>query len=382
MKVAFLTNYYNHHQKYLADELYKLLGEGNYFFITTMEVPEFRKKMGYQELNAPYLLKYSDETKNVINNIVLTFDVILYSSAPLDLIKPRFKVGKLTFSYSERRYKTITRYLKYPINTYISTYLNRGYVLCASAFTAKDYLLSGMPLKKCFRWGYFPEVKIYDDINAIIESKDGNKGDYVTLLWAGRLIKWKHPEFAIYVANKLKTNGKKFKLKLIGTGDLEDKLKRITAKYHLDGCVQFLGSMSPMDVRKQMESADIFLFTSNREEGWGAVLNESLNSACAVIASDAIGSVPYLIDGERNGMIFRSGNCNDLFKKVKSLIENPDKRKHIQKSAYITMKDLWSPQIAARNFLSLAESLLQNRETPIDNGPGSQAPLLLDKWII
>ena len=43
-----------------------------------------------------------------------------------------------------------------------------------------------------------------------------------------------------------------------------------------------------------MESSHIFLlFTSDRNEG--AALNESMNSGCAVVASDAIGSVPYLM---------------------------------------------------------------------------------------
>ena len=48
-----------------------------------------------------------------------------------------------------------------------------------------------------------------------------------------------------------------------------------------------------------MEKSEIFLFTSDKGEGWGAVLNESMNSACAVVASHAIGSVPFLLkDGE------------------------------------------------------------------------------------
>ena len=36
-----------------------------------------------------------------------------------------------------------------------------------------------------------------------------------------------------------------------------------------------------------MEQADIYLFTSDRNEGWGAVANEAMNSACAMVA-DAI----------------------------------------------------------------------------------------------
>lgn len=51
--------------------------------------------------------------------------------------------------------------------------------------------------------------------------------------------------------------------------------------------------MKASEVRSYMEKADIYLFTSDFNEGWGAVLNESMNSGCAVVASHAIGSVPF-----------------------------------------------------------------------------------------
>ena len=45
-----------------------------------------------------------------------------------------------------------------------------------------------------------------------------------------------------------------------------------------------MGALKPADVRKEMERADIFLFTSDYKEGWGAVLNEAMNARCAIVA--------------------------------------------------------------------------------------------------
>ncbi len=59
-----------------------------------------------------------------------------------------------------------------------------------------------------------------------------------------------------------------------------------------------LGAMSPDKVRAYMERADVFLFTSDFNEGWGAVLNESMNSGCAVVASHAMVSA-FLNQGWR-----------------------------------------------------------------------------------
>ena len=76
----------------------------------------------------------------------------------------------------------------------------------------------------------------------------------------------------------------------------------------VEDCVEMLGAMSPDEVRAYMERADVFLFTSDFNEGWGAVLNESMNSGCAVVASHAIGSVPFLIKDGVNGLIYENGN--------------------------------------------------------------------------
>ena len=100
-----------------------------------------------------------------------------------------------------------------------------------------------------------------------------------------------------------------------------------------------------------MEESEIFLFTSDRNEGWGAVLNESMNSACAVVANCAIGSVPFLLNNGDNGYIYKDGDVDDLYNKVKSLLDNADERKCIAKNAYATMVDEWNAENAAQSAL-------------------------------
>lgn len=107
------------------------------------------------------------------------------------------------------------------------------------------------------------------------------------------MIKYKHPELVIEIANHLKKNNIDFKINVLGTGEMKELLIKKIAYNNLYENVFILGAMNPNEVRKYMEKANIFLFTSNYEEGWGAVLNEAMNSGCAVVASHAIGSVPF-----------------------------------------------------------------------------------------
>ena len=49
------------------------------------------------------------------------------------------------------------------------------------------------------------------------------------------------------------------------------------------------------------------------QEGWGAVLNEAMNSGCACIASHAIGSAGFLIEHGENGFVYRDGDMDDFY---------------------------------------------------------------------
>ena len=66
--------------------------------------------------------------------------------------------------------------------------------------------------------------------------------------------------------------------------------------------------MSPEKVRSVMEKSHIFVFTSSHLEGWGAVVNEAMNSGCAVVANVQAGAVPYLIEQGVNGIAYPRGS--------------------------------------------------------------------------
>ncbi|MFR0734145.1 MAG: hypothetical protein ACLSHU_08120 [Oscillospiraceae bacterium] len=49
-------------------------------------------------------------------------------------------------------------------------------------------------------------------------------------------------------------------------------MEREIHRQHLEDQVQILGPQPPAAVRKEMEQANLFLLTSDFQEGWGAVL--------------------------------------------------------------------------------------------------------------
>ena len=162
---------------------------------------------------------------------------------------------------------------------------------------------------------------------------------------------------------------------------MERQLREQICRKRLDDCVHMLGAMSPEEVREHMEAADIFLFTSDFNEGWGAVLNEAMNSACAVVASHAIGSVPFLLHEGVYGLIYINGDEYGLMYRFVQLIEQPEMRKRLGRKAYQTLTEQWNAETAAERFLQLSEALLQGRSPELfEDGPCSKAEILKNRW--
>lgn len=387
MKVTFFSNYPNHHQLPFCLAMDRLT-EGNFTFVATTPVPAERLKLGYHNMNKqyPFVLTTYDSSENAMAAQVLALksDVVIIGSAPEMYVKERIRQRKLTFRYSERIYKQglwkvfSPRRLKSMLLDHTRYWNHPVYMLCASAYTPFDYSLTASYLNKTYKWGYFPEVK-QQDLDALIERK--RKNDKPVILWVARLIGLKHPEAAIHVAERLKKDDFDFELRIIGNGEMEPQIETWIKEKRLEECVHMLGAMSPEAVRDHMEAADIFLFTSDFNEGWGAVLNESMNSACAVVASHAIGSVSFLIDDGKNGFIYKNGDEDSLYERVVQLVKNPGLREEMGRNAYRTLAEQWNAEVAAERFIALAQALLDGKSPDLfEEGPCSKARILKNGW--
>ena len=380
MKVVFFSNFMNHHQFSFCSEM-KRLPDMEFTFVATEEIPEERLNLGYADMNRKYdfvLTAYdSEENKQSALQLAKDCDVAIFGACPETYLQHRMQDNKLSFRFCERplkggRWSVLRPKVLYGMLKTHTRYLHkRLYLLSASAYAAMDFRLAGAYIGKAYRWGYFPAVKKYADIDEVIAKKEPG-----SILWAGRLLGWKHPEAPILVAKRLKEHEYAFRLKMIGCGEMEAELEELVAAEHLHDCVSFLGAMTPQEVRSHMEQSEIFLFTSDRNEGWGAVLNEAMNSGCAVIASREIGSVPFLIGGG-NGFTYSVGDIDSLYSIVKECFDHSEIASKAGKGAYATVVSLWSPENAARSFVRLANALLNGEKRYYEeDGPCSRARLL------
>ncbi len=382
MKIVFVSNYYNHHQAALCRALDQLAEE--FYFIATSEMRRDRRELGYGQWEIPGFVRSSytaEADRAECQKLIDRADVIIFGSAPAGMIRSAVKAGKLILLYRERPLKQQTLSVRQWMH-FLKTRLTWGskknvYLLSAGGYAAGDYLKRGCFVGRTYKWGYFPETQ-YAPNGEIAAGKDST-----AILWVGRFLDWKHPEYALEVARRLKAEGYAFILNMIGTGPMDNRLRELLAAWELEDCVHLLGSMKPEDVRGFMEKSGIFLFTSDRQEGWGAVLNEAMNSGCAVVASHAIGSVPYLVNDGNKGLVFRSGDVDDLFEKAKYLLDHPERAQQMGVAAYKTITELWKAETAAVRLYELAQRILAGENAPdlYESGPVSRAMTLRDEWI-
>lgn len=386
MKAAFVSNYINHHQIPFCNAMYRLL-EGRFTFVQTEGMEEDRVKMGWNPAEQPeYVSRYYEEPE-ACRRLIADCDIVLFGGTDDEgYIRERLAAGKPVIRVSERLYKTgqwkavSPRGLRKKYQDHTRYRRSQVYLLCAGAYVPSDFRIIRAYPGKMFRWGYFPETRHYETEELFAGKGYGaapgaDKVPY--LLWAARMIDWKHPELALETARYLKEKNLEFRMDIIGDGEMRGAVEALRQRYGLEENVGLPGYQPPEKVRRYMEKADIFLFTSDRQEGWGAVANEAMNSGCALVAGHMAGAAPYLIQNGQNGYLYRDGKKEQLFARAERLVRDRQLCRRLGDGAYRTITELWNAENAAEQLFKLMQGILRGGKIlPPEEGPCSRAPLL------
>ena len=385
MKITFVSNYINHHQIPLSNVLYEHLGE-DYIFIQTEPMEEERIKLGWNPQDVPTYVRFAYEEPEICREWILSSDVVIWGGLEDEtLLQPRLQAGKPILRYSERLYKTgqwkaITpRGLRKKYLDHTRYRKAEVYLLCAGAYVASDFHIVHAYPDKMFRWGYFPACHEYD-IESLWAEKDHTE-ERKEILWAARFINWKHPELVVALAEELRKLRRDFHITMLGGGELEALIKDSIRENQLEDYITLAGTKKPEEVRQYMEKAPIFLMTSDRQEGWGAVMNEAMNSGCVVVANRMVGATPFLIQPGENGYWYQKGEAGELARILMPLLEDKELCKMVGIKAYKSIQEEWNPRMAAERLLMLCEDMTAGKRPKArwESGPCSKAEIIKER---
>lgn len=390
MKLVFYSVILNNHQANVADELWEQTGHSFRFVELANLAAEHRKGDATDYSTRPYLIRSWESSEAYAEAMQLASEAeacVFSGVMSLPFQKARLKRGLLSFDMSERWLKRgianlfspaiFKQWLAYKIGGWHRQPL---YKLCCSGFAASDQRRINTFRDKCYKWGYFTKVDSTEPV-----ASSAPHSEHIPIMWCSRYLILKHPEIPVLLAQQLKAKGYDFVVDMFGSGEYEEQTRRMVSHFGLDDVVKFRGTMPNAELLQEMHRHKIFLFTSDRNEGWGAVVNESMANGCVVVAADAIGSVPFLIKDGQTGMLFKSPKTTSsltspdaealasLSAKVEFLLDNPDITDSIKLKALALMQNQWSPCQAATRLLTLISTLKRGDATPFEEGPCSKA---------
>ena len=385
MRVCVITDIVSPHQMPLAQEVANVLGVDRFRYLATSEPQLDRAALGWEqavtvewvlqpavrEADRPQAVKWAEDA-----------EVVLCGHRDIDLFERRCRLRKATFYMSERWFKPPVGMLRLCHPGYLRM-AARVVRLCASPYfyylpmgihavgdmhriisLIGSFGLHPVPLTLSAKqrlWGYF--IGSSDGhTNALRHSRTN---ELFRILWFGRFLKCKKAELLLRAVKQIRTRpGCPVKLKLIGTGPEEAKLRRLAEELGLVDRVEFHPPKPIMAIRDEIRNADVCVVTSTAQEGWGVAVNEAMIEGCCVIASDATGAGATLIQDGVNGLLFKSGSCEDLACQLQRVREDGQLRERLASAGKRSMLDEWVPKVAAERLIEFSESLLSGREPP------------------
>lgn len=150
-----------------------------------------------------------------------------------------------------------------------------------------------------------------------------------TILYLGRLKKYKRVDLAIKAVSRLKNEIPNIKLLIAGLGDDEDRLKELVKEEKLEKNVTFLGFVPESEKANLM--AKSWVFTNPSEvEGWGIVNIEANSVGTPALGFNVCGTRDSINNGF-SGLL--ADNFDDYVQKMNALLVDRQLLKQMSKNS-------------------------------------------------
>jgi len=189
--------------------------------------------------------------------------------------------------------------------------------------------------------------KAFSTTNLAVRSRE--------FVFVGRLVSDKGADVALRALAKLKGEGLRPRLTIIGDGEERQPLILLAQLLGISDQVLFTGSIPTADVAARLNDHEILLVPSLWKEPFGLVAIEGIACGCVVIGSKG-GGLPEAIGP--CGITFPNGDVELLAQCMRELLLNPGKRAELRTHAadHLARHD---PATVAREYLRVFERALR-----------------------
>ena len=186
--------------------------------------------------------------------------------------------------------------------------------------------------------------------NRLIFSNKLGSSSFWRFVYIGRLSKVKSVDLLINAFGRVLKNFPFAQLVIIGTGPKYQDLCELSKDLCINDSIIFTGGLNSEEIFSWLLNSNCLVLPS-QSEPWGLVVNEALSYGCPVIVSNACGCVPELVRDQFSGLVFDSGNLDDLTIKMELSFEKFANISEISISC-LKLMNSFTPEIAARQILN------------------------------
>lgn len=177
-----------------------------------------------------------------------------------------------------------------------------------------------------------------------------------TIGYLGRLVEEKGVLDLLKSVSQIKT---KFDLLMIGNGKLKHKISAEGKRLGISEQIRLIDNIPSSQVSHYLNCMDCIVLPSRTTKKWkeqfGRVLTEAMSCEVPVIGSDS-GEIPNVLGD--CGIIFKEGDVDELYSKIKMLINNKDLRMELAKKGRQRVLDNFTQEIVARETYRIYQKMM------------------------
>ena len=175
-------------------------------------------------------------------------------------------------------------------------------------------------------------------------------------MYIGRLDEIKGINFLIEAWKDIDEN---IELYVIGTGPEKEKIKKFIEKNNIKN-VKMLGFMQRNKIFDIIQKSRAVVVPSNWNEPFGMVIIEAFSKGVPIIASK-IGSIPYIVDHNVNGILVDPGDKLKLKESINNIFYDNKLNKALGKNAYNKFNEYYTDIVNYNRLIEIYEELVGDK---------------------
>lgn len=203
------------------------------------------------------------------------------------------------------------------------------------------------------------DTSIFDEYE-IDESIRKRFEEYFTLVYVGGFVSNRGLKHIIKGMKELKKFNSKFRLLLVGDGEMMGALKELAKRLGVEDVVIFEGWQSQEKIKSYLLASDVGLVPFNRtpqtDNSSSNKLYQYMYYGLPVLGTNCT-SVKKLVEKEQCGIIYEEKNAEHFIINVKELYNNPEKYNLMAEQGRLAVTEKYNWDFEAKKLIKLYEEL-------------------------